>query len=95
MADVLAVRRFGGADGLPDRCLAYGLDGSLTPMSYKPTPYEEIEGLPPWEIGIEQTRGAPRPWIWNAEAARQHRLEHPSPLRRLLIELGFVKRRCG
>ncbi len=60
-------------------------------MPYTPTPPEKVKRLPTWEIGIEQTHGAPRPWIWNAEAARQHRLEHPSPLRRLLIKLGLVK----
>jgi len=64
----------------------------MNTMQYKPTPPEKIERLPSWEIGIEETRGAPRPWIWNAEAARQHRLEHPSALRRLLIKLGLVKR---
>jgi len=43
--------------------------------------------LPTWEIGIEETRGAPRPWIFNAEAARRHRLEHPSLIRRLLAKI--------
>jgi hypothetical protein len=43
--------------------------------------------LPTWEIGIEETRGAPRPWIFNAEAARRHRLEHPSLIRRLFAKV--------
>jgi hypothetical protein len=64
----------------------------MTLMHRIPPPADEIYVPPTWKIGIEQTRGAPRPWIWNAEAARQHRLEHPSILRRLLIKLGLVKR---
>jgi len=56
-------------------------------MTPKPLPSERIGTLPTWEIGIEETRGAPRPWIFNAEAARRHRLEHPSLLRRLFAKV--------
>jgi hypothetical protein len=58
-------------------------------MAYSPTPPERIKRLPTWEIGIEQTRGAPRPWIFNRDAARRHRLEHPSRIRRILSKLTF------
>jgi len=56
-------------------------------MTYAPVPPEKLKGLPPWEIGIEETRGAPRPWIFIAEAARRHRLEHPSLIRRILAKV--------
>lgn len=57
-------------------------------MTYSPTPLEKIKDLPAWEIGIEETRGAPRPWIFNAEEARRRRIEHPSRIRKLLIKLA-------
>jgi hypothetical protein len=61
-------------------------------MTYSPTPLEKIKELPAWEIGIEETRGAPRPWIFNAEAARRHREQRPGRIRRLFAKLAPSRR---
>jgi len=53
-------------------------------------PSDDVPRLPIWKIGIEQTRGAPRPWIFNEEEARRHRELHPSLLRRMLMKLGLL-----
>jgi len=42
-------------------------------VPYQPTPPEKIRILPTWDIGIEETRGAPRPWIFEREEARRRR----------------------
>lgn len=86
----LVVGRLGHIGDMSNRCLARGPTGRLIFVTYSPTPLEKIKELPAWEIGIEQTRGAPRPWIFNAEAARRHRLEHPSYVRKLLARLGLL-----
>lgn len=58
-------------------------------MSYHPAPPDEIKDLPVAEIGIEQTRGAPRPWIfYREEARRRRRREHLSRIRRFLAKVS-------
>ncbi len=52
-----------------------------------PSPSDQLPQLPTWKFGIEETRAKPRPWIWNEEEARKHRLEHPRLWRRLLARL--------
>ncbi len=42
-------------------------------MAYSPTPPEKFKKLRAWDIGIEETRGAPRPWIFEREEARRRR----------------------
>jgi hypothetical protein len=61
-------------------------------MSYHPAPPEKIKTLPTWEIGIEETRGAPRPWIFNREEARRRRAHTPSRIRRLLAKVTLPHR---
>lgn len=53
-------------------------------MSSTPRPSDRIPRLETWKIAVEETRAKPRPWLWNEEEARKHRLEHPSLWRRLL-----------
>ncbi len=57
-------------------------------MSSQPRPSDQIPKLPAWKYGVEETRAKPRPWIWNEEEARKHRLEHPRLWRRLLARLS-------
>jgi hypothetical protein len=57
-------------------------------MMPTPRPSELIYTPPAWKVGIEETRGAPRPWIFNREEARHYRLEHPSRIRRLPAKLA-------
>jgi hypothetical protein len=57
-------------------------------VSYHPTPPEKIRIHSTWDIGIEETRGAPRPWIFERKEAR--RRQRALALARIRTLLGKV-----
>lgn len=62
-------------------------------MPYYPTPPEKIATLSVGEIGIEETRGAPRPWIFEREKARRRRrAEVASRIRELFTKIVLPHR---
>jgi hypothetical protein len=62
-------------------------------MSYHPAPPEKITTLSVGEIGIEETRGAPRPWIFEREQARRRRRAHTaSRIRGLFAKIALPYR---
>ncbi|MGC2374289.1 MAG: hypothetical protein WA484_10485 [Solirubrobacteraceae bacterium] len=62
-------------------------------MVPKPRPSELIYTPPASKVGIEETRGSPRPWIFEREEARRHRRALAlSRVRKLLGKLTLPHR---